>query len=152
MARSPEDGRLGADRPDGNRVEGKLDAVVLHGETQEVAEEFTQPFLSEIDRPKEVDVARGACFRAEPMAKEQRALEDEVFAVRRTPQAVHEALDGVQLQQLGKGTVAFTRLVLEACLNGVDEPAGRLTAAPRGRAARFAPRGRSALREEPRPV
>ena len=124
LGAQPEDGRLGADRPDGNRVEGKLDAVVLHSETQEVAEEFAQPFLSEIDRPKQVDVARGACVRAEPMAKEQRALEDEVVAVRRTSQAVQEAFDGVQLQQLGKGAAALPRRVLEACLNGVDERAG----------------------------
>ena len=37
---------------------------------QEVAEEFAQPFLSEIDRPKEIDVARGARVCAEPVAKE----------------------------------------------------------------------------------
>ena len=70
LASQPEHGRLGADRPDGNRVEGKLDAVVLHGETQEVAEEFG--------------------------AKEQRALEDEVVAVRRTSEAVQEAFNSAK--------------------------------------------------------
>lgn len=67
----PQDGRVCADRPDGDRVKIELDAVVLDVEVQEIADNLTQSLLSEVDRPEKVDVARGACLRAEPVAEEQ---------------------------------------------------------------------------------
>ena len=43
---------------------------------------LAERFLAEVDRSQEVDVARGTCSRAEPIAQKQRALEGEIVAVR----------------------------------------------------------------------
>ncbi len=57
------------------------------------------------------------------MAKQERALQNELIAVWRSSQPVKEALDSVQLQELGEWAPAFLRLVLEARLHRVDEAA-----------------------------
>ena len=113
----------GTDGLYGNRVEGELDAVVFHGEAHEAGKKIMQSFRAKVGRPKQVDVARGPGVRAEPMAKQERALENELIAMWRSSQSVKEALDGVQLQQLGEWAAAFLRLVLETCLNRMDEAA-----------------------------
>lgn len=73
--------RIRADGLYGNRIGGELDAVVLHGKAHEASKEIVQSLRAKVDRPEKVDVARGPCVRAEPMAKQERALENELIAV-----------------------------------------------------------------------
>ena len=124
LGADPQDRRIQPDRADRDGVKIELDTVLLHFKAQDLADERAQLLHIEIDRPQKVNIARRPSVGAEPVAQEQRPLEDEAVALLRPPQTMQEAFDREKFEELDEGPAGRVRLVLEAILYRMDEAVG----------------------------